>query len=183
MPEYVEFTERVEAGLVDGEEPHLSLVDRVYPLIANELQTLSRTVTGAEALIRLEITREQRSMAAALQELREQRRLLEGLNQGLNRRLYINHWSHERIQEAESRLATAGLALPPIIADAPLTTGDLVDADVAAAAATGTATALPPNVDPPSYTMIRTHATVTDLWQEWSVGWGGRPSIQSLDDA
>jgi hypothetical protein len=31
--------------------------------------------------------------------------------------------------------------------------------------------------------MVRTHATVTDLWQEWSTGWGGRPSIQSLDDA
>jgi hypothetical protein len=183
MPEYIEFAERVEAGLVDSEEPHFSLIDRVYPLIANELQTLSRTVTGAEALIRLEITREQRSMAAALQELREQRRLLEGLNQGLNHRLYINHWSHERIQEAESRLATAGLALPPIVADAPLTTGDLVDTDVAAAAAAATAPALQPNVDPPSYTMIRTHATVTDLWQEWSVGWGGRPSIQSLDDA
>jgi hypothetical protein len=30
--------------------------------------------------------------------------------------------------------------------------------------------------------MVRTHGTVTDLWQEWSVGWAGRPSIQSLDD-
>ena len=31
--------------------------------------------------------------------------------------------------------------------------------------------------------MVRTHVTVMDLWQEWSVGWGGCPSIQSLDDA
>jgi hypothetical protein len=30
--------------------------------------------------------------------------------------------------------------------------------------------------------MAQTHGTVTDLWQEWSVGWAGRPSIQSLDD-
>ena len=30
--------------------------------------------------------------------------------------------------------------------------------------------------------MVRTHGTMTDLWQEWSVGWAGRPSIQFLDD-
>ena len=30
--------------------------------------------------------------------------------------------------------------------------------------------------------MIRTHATVTDLWQKWLGGWAGRPSVQFLDD-
>ena len=76
-PEYLEFAERVDAGLVDGEEPYVMLIEKAHPLIANELQTLSRTVTSAEASIRLEMTRQQRSMAAALQ---EQRQLLEGLS-------------------------------------------------------------------------------------------------------
>ena len=79
-PEYREFAERVEVALADGEEPHLSLVERAYPLIASELQILSQTLASAEASIRLEITRQQRSTAAALAELREQRRLLEGVD-------------------------------------------------------------------------------------------------------
>ena len=56
-PEYHEFAERVEIALADGEEPHLSLVERAYPLIASELQILSQTLASAEASIRLEITR------------------------------------------------------------------------------------------------------------------------------
>jgi hypothetical protein len=37
-------------------------------------------------------------------------------------------------------------------------------------------------VEPLIYKMVRTHATVTDLWQEWSAEWAGRPSVQFLDD-
>jgi hypothetical protein len=40
----------------------------------------------------------------------------------------------------------------------------------------------PEPAEPPVYKMVRTHATVTDLWQEWSGGWAGRPSVQFLDD-
>jgi len=125
-------------------------VERAYPLVASELQTLSRTLASAEASIRLEITRQQRSTAAALAELREQRRLLEGVDQSVSRRLYINHWSHERIQEAESRLATAGLALPLITGES----GPAVAPPLAPASSAE---------EPPLYTMVRAHATVTDL--------------------
>jgi hypothetical protein len=117
--------------------------------VANELQTLGLTVASAEAFIRLEITRQQRSIAATLEKLRRQRQFVESLGRGLNRRLYINDWSHERIQEAESQLRAAGLALP---------------------------------AEPPVYKMVRTHAAVTDLWQEWSSGWAGGPSVQFLDN-
>jgi len=58
-------------------------------------------VASAEAFIRLEITRQQRSITATLKKLRGQRQFVETLGRGLNRRLYINNWSHERIQEAE----------------------------------------------------------------------------------
>jgi hypothetical protein len=81
------------------------------PLVAGELQTLGRTVASAEVSLRLEITRQQRAIVTALE---EQRQFIENLGRGLNRRLYINDWSHERIQEAESRLRAAELMLPAI---------------------------------------------------------------------
>jgi hypothetical protein len=149
-------------GLDDGEEPHLVQIERANPLVANELQTLGRTVTSAEAAIRLEIARQQQSSMAALQELREQRQLIESLGQGLNRRLYINDWSQERIQEAESRLEAAGQALPAI-------TG----ADLGLQRAAALSKLLSGTVDPagpPYYKIVRTHGTVTDLWHEWTVG-------------
>ena len=71
-------------------------------------------MASAEASIRLEITRQQRSITVTLEKLRGQREFVESLGRGLNRRLYINDWSHERIQEAESQLRAAGLALPAI---------------------------------------------------------------------
>ena len=95
-------------------EPHLTQIERANLLVASELQTLGRTVASAEASIRLEITRQQRSIAATLEKLCGQRQFVEGLGWGLNRRLYINDWSHEGIQEAELRLEAAGLALPAI---------------------------------------------------------------------
>jgi hypothetical protein len=71
-------------------EPHLTQIKRANPLVASELQTLGRTVASAEAFIRLEITRQQRSIAATLEELRGQRQFVEGLGRGLNRRLHVN---------------------------------------------------------------------------------------------
>lgn len=58
-------------------------------LVANELQILGLTVASAEASIRLEITRQQRSVTAALEELRGQHQSVESLGRGLNRRLYM----------------------------------------------------------------------------------------------
>jgi Transcriptional activator of glycolytic enzymes len=110
----------------------------------------------------------------ALQELREQRQLIESLGRGLNRRLYVNDWSYERIQEAESRLETAGLALPAI-------TGSDLGLQRSAAPSTPLSRTIDPAY-PPYYEMVRTHGTVTDLWHEWSVRWAGQPSIQFLDD-
>jgi hypothetical protein len=167
-PEYAEFAERVIAGLNDGEEPHLMQIERANPLVASELQTLSRTVASAETSIRLEITRQQRSIVTAIE---EQRQVVENLGRGLNRRLYINNWSHERIQEAESRLRAAGLALPAI------TDPDLDQQRPPALPEAGSNSGTSESIDPPVYEMVRTHGTVTDLWQEWSVGWAGRPSI------
>jgi hypothetical protein len=172
-PEYAEFAERVVAGLNDDEEPHLMQIERANPLVAGELQTLGRTVVSAEAFIRLEITRQQRSIVTALE---EQRQVVENLGRGLNRRLYINDWSHERIQEAESRLRAAGLALPAI-ADL-----DQDQQRPPALPEPGSNSGTPESIDTPVYEMVRTHETVTDLWYEWSVGWAGRSSIQSLDD-
>ena len=40
----------------------------------------------------------------------------------------------------------------------------------------------PPSSEPP-YRMSRTIQTVDDLWREWTVGLGGNPSIQSLEDS
>ena len=174
-PEYAEFAERVLIGLNEGEEPHLTQIERATPLVANELQTLGRTVVSAEASIRLDITRQQRSITATLEELRGQRQMVESLGRGVNRRLYINDWSHERIQEAESRLEAAGLALPAIAGS------DLDPRGTVALPEPLSAGAAEP-AEPPVYKMVRTHATVTDLWQEWSVGWAGRPSVQFLDD-
>jgi hypothetical protein len=131
-------------------------------------------VASAEAFIRLEITRQQRSITATLKKLRGQRQFVESLGRGLNRRLYINNWSHERIQEAESQLRAAGLALPAI-------TGSDLDRQGTVALPEPLSRALEP-VKPPVYKMVRTHATVTDLWQKWSGGWVGRPSVQFLDD-
>ena len=136
-------------------------IERVNPLVAGELQTLGRTVASAETSIRLEITRQQRSIMAALE---EQKQVVENLGRGLNRRLYINDWSHERIQEAESRLRAAGLALPAI-ADSDL---DQRRPTVSAGAPAGSEA--PESADPPVCEMVRTHGTVTDLWHEWSVG-------------
>ena len=173
--EYIEFAERVIVGLDNGEEPHLTQINKANPLVANELQTLGRTITSAEASIRLDIARQQQSSVTTLQELREQRQFVESLSRGLNRRLYVNDWSYERIQEAESRLETAGLALPAI------TSSDLGLQRTAALSEPLSGTVDP--ADPPCYEMVRTHGTVTDLWREWSVGWVGQPSIQSLDDS
>ena len=111
----------------------------------------------------------------ALQELHKQRQFVENLSRGLNRRLYVNDWSYERIQEAESRLEAAGLALPTI------TSSDPGLQRVTAPSEPLSGTVDP--ADPPCYEMVRTHATVTDLWHEWSVGCAGQPSIQSLDDS
>jgi Centromere DNA-binding protein complex CBF3 subunit, domain 2 len=108
-PEYAEFAERLVTGLIDGEEPHLIQVERANLLVAGELQTLGRTVASAETSIRLKITREQRSVVAALE---EQKQIVENLSRRLNRRLYINDWFYERIQKAESRLR-ARRASPP----------------------------------------------------------------------
>lgn len=131
-------------------------------------------MVSTEASIRLEITRQQRSITATLEELRGQRQMVESLGRGVNRRLYINDWSHERIQEAESRLEAAGLALPII-------TGSDLDQQHAMALPEPLSGTVDP-AEPPIYKMVRTHATVTDLWQEWSAGWAGRPSVQSLDN-
>jgi hypothetical protein len=173
-PGYAEFAERVLVGLNDGEEPHLTQIERANPLVANELQILGLTVASAEASIRLEITRQQRSITATLEELRGQREFVESLGRGLNRRLYINDWSHKRIQEAESQLRAAGLALPAMA-------GSDLDRQGTVALPEPLSRALEA-VEPPVYTMVRTHGTVTDLWQEWSGGWAGRPSVQFLDD-
>jgi hypothetical protein len=89
-PEYAEFAERVVTGLNDGEEPHLTQIERTKPLVA----TLGRTIASAEVSLLLEITRQQRAIVTALG---EQRQFIENLGRGLNRRLYINDWSHERI--------------------------------------------------------------------------------------
>jgi hypothetical protein len=104
----------VATGLNDGMEPHPTQIKRANPLVASELQTLGRTAASAEASIRLENTRQQRSIAAILKELRRQRQFVEGLGRGLNSRLYINDWSYKRIQEAELRLEAAGFALSAI---------------------------------------------------------------------
>ena len=148
-------------------------IERAKPLVAGELQTLGRTVASAETFIRLEIGRQQRSIVTAME---EQRQVVENLGRGLNRRLYINDWSHERIQEAESRLRAAGLALPAIIDP------DLDQQRPPVLPEAGSNSRTPESIDPPVYKIVWTHGTVTDLWQEWSVGWAGRPSIQSLDD-
>jgi hypothetical protein len=87
-PEYAEFAERVIVGLDNGEEPHLTQIERANPLVANELQTLSRTVTGAKASIRLDIALQQQSSVIVLQELRQ---FIESLSRGLNRLLYVNN--------------------------------------------------------------------------------------------
>jgi Centromere DNA-binding protein complex CBF3 subunit, domain 2 len=87
-PEYAEFAERVIAGLDDDdEEPHLMQIERANLLIAGELQTLGRTVASAGISIRLEITRQQRSIVTAIE---EQRQIVENLCRELNRRPYIN---------------------------------------------------------------------------------------------
>lgn len=197
-PEYVEFTERVEKGLDKTEEPHLTLIERANPLVAHELQTLGRTVTGSEALIRLDVSRQQQTATTTLQELREQRQLFSNLSQGLNQRLYVNNWSPERIQDAESRLAAMGQVLPslnespsqllPPPPPPPNESSSQLLPPPPSESSTGPAevsTRAPEpgsSIGPPSYKMVRTHTMVTDLWLEWSVGWGGRPSIQSLDD-
>ena len=131
-------------------------------------------MASAKASIRLEIIRQQRSITATLEELRGQRQFIESLGWGLNRRLYVNDWSHERIQEAESQLRAAGLALPAIAGS------DLDRQGTVALPEPPSGT--PEPAEPPVYKMVRTYATVTDLWQEWSGGWAGRPSVQSLDN-
>jgi hypothetical protein len=45
-----------------------------------------------------------------------------------------------------------------------------------------TAVAEPPTTDRPDYKMSRTVASVHGLWQEWSTGIGGCPSVNSLQD-
>lgn len=37
--------------------------------------------------------------------------------------------------------------------------------------------------DPPRYKLSRTISTVPDLWKEWTVGLGGGPSVQYLEDS
>jgi hypothetical protein len=49
--------ERVVTGLNDVKEPHLTQIERANPLVANELQTLGRTIASPEISIWLEITR------------------------------------------------------------------------------------------------------------------------------
>jgi hypothetical protein len=66
ISKYAEFAERVIAGLDNGEKPHLIQIEKANPLIANELQTLSQTVTSAEASIRLNIARQQQFSVTAL---------------------------------------------------------------------------------------------------------------------
>lgn len=146
-----EFAERVVTRLNDGEEPHLTQVERANPLIANELQILGRTIASTEASIRLEITRKQRSIVTTLEELREQRQFIESLGRGFNRRLYINDWSHERIQEAESRLETAWLTLPAI------TGPDLGQQRTAALPEPFPGPRTVESADPPVYEMARPH--------------------------
>lgn len=174
------------------------MIERANPLVAHELQTLGRTVTGSEALIRLDVSRQQQTATTTLQELREQRQLFSNLSQGLNQRLYVNNWSPERIQDAESRLAAMGQVLPslnespsqllPPPPPPPNEPSSQLLPPPPSESSTGPAevsTRAPEpgsSIGPPSYKMVRTHTMVTDLWLEWSVGWGGRPSIQSLDD-
>jgi len=43
-------------------------IERANPLVAGELQTLGQTVASAETSIRLEITRQQRSIVTAIEE-------------------------------------------------------------------------------------------------------------------
>jgi hypothetical protein len=159
-PEYTEFAERVAAGLQGDPEPHLMQIEQANPLVASELQTLSRTLTSVEASIRLEITRQHRSVTAALQELRAQRQRIEGLAQGLNRRLYVTDWPQERIQDAEARLAAAGLTLPPLPGLPPPPAVGEVEVEVD----TDTPSVAPAPPTPTTYRMVRTHGTVTDLW-------------------
>jgi len=139
-PEYAEFAEWLVTGLIDGEEPHLIQIERANLLVAGELQTLGRTVASAETSIRLKITRQQRSVVAALE---EQKQIVENLSRRLNRRLYINDWFYERIQKAESRPRAAGLALPAI------TDSDLDPRRPTAPAEPSSGSGTPESADPP----------------------------------
>ena len=43
-------------------------------------------------------------------------------------------------------------------------------------------TALAQTAEPPQYRMSRTIQTIPELWQEWTVGLQGQPSIEKLDE-
>ena len=97
--------------------------------------------------------------------LEEQKQIVENLSPRLNRRLYINDWFYERIQEAESRLRARRASPPrhhrfrprPTATHGPRRNRRLILGRL--------------NLQVlPVYEMVRTHGTVTDLWHEWSVG-------------
>ena len=111
-PEYAEFAQRVVIGLDGGEEPHLTQIEKANPLVASELQTLGRTVASAEASLRLEITRQQRSIVTALEELRVQRQFV---GRGLNRRLYSMTGPMNGSRRLNHDLMPPGWLSPPLL--------------------------------------------------------------------
>jgi hypothetical protein len=176
-PAYPAFAQKVEACMQEEEGPsRLSLLDQAMPLLVDHLRAIeARSEQRAREL--------QASLDRVAESQWAQSTQLQFLTSGsLTFRL-------EAPQAAATAAATT--TIPPAILLTPLAASAAGSSRYASAQASVVSTPsriasplpplppLPPLL--PVYRMSRAVKTVRALWQEWTVGLGGSPSVAALD--
>ncbi len=161
--DYRAFRQQLEHSLAqDAKQPEEVQVRRTIPVVADQSSQLRQTV-----LTQIE------------QSKREILGRLDGFDDFVQGRVpfVLTPMRNRPLSEAPQATLGVSKAIPEAGVAAP-TTGVALDAAASTAAVDSA-----PTAGPPKYRLSRTVTTVPDLWREWTVGLGGGPAVQALEDS
>lgn len=164
--EYKTFELRVRGAMAISveQDPHTIAIQKAIPAVNDRLRTMTGVIQNGQAIHAQALSSLGDLLTTRLEQRIEQR--IEHLTDTLNE--FIGGSFH--FVPRGGQLASALVASPNT--GAPSLLKRLAALPVAEMAqATGT----------PQYHMSRTIQTIPELWQEWTVGLQGQPSIESLD--
>jgi hypothetical protein len=182
--DYRAFMQDVELSLLEVEEPEEVRIRKTLPAVAERLSTLHQSLTRDINGWGVKTEEQLTQINAALGDL-------------FGRRVALTlHSLSTAVQPAPATVAAATAVMASAVAPPPSTTSfHSVRTSPAPSAAALPRTDVsvfltqqPPSAlaavedSPPQYVLSRTVQTVPQLWREWTVGLGGKPSVQGLED-
>jgi hypothetical protein len=164
-PEYRAFELRVRGALAMAveQDPHTIAIQKAIPAVNDRLRTMTGVIQNGQATHALALC----SLEDLLTTRIEQR--IESIAGALSE--FIGGSFH---------FVPRGHQLAPALMAAPITGASSLPNRPVALPITALAQAAA-DVPQPQYRMSRTLQTIPELWQEWTVGLQGQPSIERLD--